>query len=107
VQVLDTYVTPLLESENPAALPRWRRIVATYINTIAQRNIEFHEMPGVSEVVPQIPDMTPQDQVINDLTQQLQQAQQMLAQMAQQGVDMAGLGGDPAAAEGGPDGFVA
>lgn len=106
-QMVDKYVVEMLQSSNPAAIPRWRQMVVDYLNGIAQKVIEFQEMPGVADLIPQVPPMTPEDQQINQLTQQnqqlqaqLQQAQQQLQQLAQQGMGMAAQGGGQPPAQG-------
>lgn len=95
VNVVSGYVTQILQQQNPAALPRWNETVAQYLTFIAQKVAETAELPGVAEMVPQIPEMQPADQTINQqaaqigqLQQELQQAQQMLQTLAQQGADM-------------------
>lgn len=100
-QIVDQYVTQLLQANNPAAIPSWKKSIVDYLNQIAKKVIEFTDMPGVIDYIPQAPDPTPQDQVINQQSQQiqqleaqLQQAQQQLQQLAQQGMNMAG-GGQP------------
>jgi LmbE family N-acetylglucosaminyl deacetylase len=99
-QIISTYVEKTLQANNPAALPQWYQLVVTYLNGIAKKVIEYSEMPGVSELVPDMPQMTPQDQTINQQQQQIQsltaqvtQAQQQLSQLAQQGMNLAGQGG--------------
>jgi len=95
-QIIDKYVVELLQQSNPAAIPRWREAMVAYLNGIAEKVIEFQEMPGIVDLIPQIPPMTPEDEQINQLSQQnqqlqaqLQQAQQQLQQLAQQGMNMA------------------
>lgn len=103
-KLVDQFVTEVLQTANPAAIPRWKQSIIEYLNAIAKKVIEFTEMPGVSDYIPAMPEMTPEDQQINQLNQQAQQlqaqlaqAQQQLQQLAQQGLGMAAPGGQPPA----------
>lgn len=107
-EVISQYVLQTLQTENPAAIPRWNETVTTYLNQIARKVIEYQEMPGVEEFIPYPPQLTQQDEIINQQTQQLQQlqgqlqqAQMTLQQLAQQGAGMMG-GGQPGMMPGGP-----
>jgi hypothetical protein len=95
VQTVDAIVQGLLQQQNPAAIPRWMESCAQYLTAIAQKVADTADLPGIAEMVPQIPPEMPPDQIINQLQQsngtlqqQLGQAQQMLATLAQQGADM-------------------
>ncbi len=77
---VDQYVTEMLQANNPSAIPRWKQAVVEYLNEISRKVIEFQEMPGITDFIPQIPEMLEGDEQINGLTQQLQQAQQQLQQ---------------------------
>jgi hypothetical protein len=97
IQVVDAMVTELLTQQNPAALTRWKAEVITYLQQINRKVVEFQEMPGIVEYIPELPEATSQDETINQQQQQmaemqaqLQQAQQMLSQLAQTGAGMAG-----------------
>lgn len=102
-KLVDQFVTEVLQTANPAAIPRWKQSIVEYLNAIAAKVIEFTEMPGVSDYIPPMPEMTPEDEQINQLNQQAQQlqaqlaqAQQQLQQLAQQGMGMAAGGQPPA-----------
>ncbi len=75
VEVMNAQVLPLLQAENPAAIPRYQHMVVDFIQAIARRVIEHAEVPDVPALIPGVPPPTPQDEVINQLYQMLQQVQ--------------------------------
>lgn len=75
---IDAQVTPYLEANNPAAIPRWKYDLAAYQLMIHQQIVKLHEIPRVSESVPKIPDMTEADETINGLNEQLADLQSQL-----------------------------
>lgn len=89
-QAVNQMLTPLLQMQNPAAIPRWTESLVAFLNSIAKRVVDWNDLPGVDKMVPELPTPTPQDQIINQLNQQLQQAQMQLQQMQQEAMQMMG-----------------
>lgn len=96
IQIIDAMVTELLTTTNPAAIPRWKEMVISYLTEIHLQTVKLQEIPRVPELVPRMPAMVDSDQTINDLstqnqelTGQIEQLQQQLQQLAQQGAAMA------------------
>ena len=100
IQVMDAIVLPILQQENPAAVPRWNHQKAAYLLEINKRVVELNEIPGLLELVPEMPEPMPQDAVVNDLQIQLGQAQQMLAELQAYVQQLTG-GGQPQPEQGG------
>lgn len=84
LQVLEQRATELLMTENPAALQRWKHQVVRFANELARRILENHDLPGIKELLPDLPKEQPQDQIINQLHQVIQEQEQQLVQMSQQ-----------------------
>lgn len=100
VQMMDAFVTPLLEAENPAGMQRWKRAVANTLDEVMRRTLELHEVPGIDFEALRLPEPTPEDEQINMLNQQLQEMAAQLEQLQAQAQELAG--GPDAVSEGGP-----
>jgi septation ring formation regulator EzrA len=71
---------PLLQQENPAAIPRLISQAVSFAHQVARRIIQHSDLPGLPEELPEIPEPMPADQQINQLMQQMQQMQMQLEQ---------------------------
>jgi hypothetical protein len=71
---------PLLQQENPAAIPRLISQAVSFAHQVARRIIQHSDLPGLPEELPEIPEPMPADQQINQLMQQMQQMQVQLEQ---------------------------
>lgn len=84
VQAIVGQAGPLLQQENPQGYARWLREWASFLEQLARRIVEYHDLPGMKEMVPLMPEATPEDQIIMQLQQALQQAQAETQQVQQQ-----------------------
>lgn len=71
---------PLLQQENPAAIPRMTQEATSFAHQIARRIIQHSDLPGLPEELPEMPEPMPADEQINQLVQQAQQLQGQLEQ---------------------------
>lgn len=95
IGIIDAMVTEQLTQDNPAAIPRWKAEVISYLTAIHLQTVKLHELPGIPELVPKMPEMTPQDETINQLQEFIAQLQQQLQQLAQQGQETMGAQPQP------------
>lgn len=75
---------PLLEQENPAAIPRLVHQAVAFAHQVSRRIIQYSDLPGLPAELPQMPEETPQDETINQLLGQLQQMAEQANQLMQQ-----------------------
>lgn len=103
-QLLVNFASQVYQSENPAGYIPFLHRLTDFINAVAVKVVEYHDLPGgLKPAMPSIDPPTPPEQIINQLQMQLQQALQLLAQ-AQQASMGAGGAGIPAPAGAGAPG---
>lgn len=81
VQLLQSFAQQIYPAENPAGQIPFLHRVADFMNHVAERVTELHDVPGLIGKMPSIDPPTPPEQIINMLQQQLMQYQQMFMQM--------------------------
>jgi len=80
---------------NPAGLIPYLVQWANVLGDVGQEVIDLHEMPGMREILPEIPtEPSPEQQMINTLMQQLQQLQKAYEELQGQ-LSGGGEGGEP------------
>lgn len=114
VQMIVGQAAPVLQQQNPNGYMRWLSEWATFLEELARKIVEHHDLPGLKEMVPSLPEMTPDDQIIQQLQGELQRVmgeneqvkaalQQAEAQAQAAGMGM-GMGAPPMAAPPPPQG---
>lgn len=106
VTALVSQAGPLLQQENPNGYARWLREWGDFLVKLARRIVEHHDLPGMAELVPDLPQETPDDVEIMQLQQQLVQISQQLEQQSAMVQQAQGAPMPPAQQTMGPQGIV-
>lgn len=75
VQLLQSFAQQIYPAENPAGYIPFLHRVADFMNHVAERVTELHDVPGLVGRMPDIDPPTPPEQIINMLQEQLMQCQ--------------------------------
>lgn len=101
MKMLGETVGPALQQENPEMLARWQREWAELMISLAREVVRHHDLPGLSEDLPELPTPTAEEVRIAELQQQVQQLQGQLQQILMQAQQMLGPA-QPQPQQGGP-----